>query len=85
MAGQTPRVSRIWLRAHGRPRGADGTFAPGFFLWTRNDGESRWLYWPKPSDEVVWEHQWLSDHGRRVLTHLALLIVVAFLVVLGWP
>jgi hypothetical protein len=77
----TPRyVSRIWLRHHGRPRTARGTFASGYVLHTRNDLESRWVYWPKPGDSPRNEVAWLSDEGRRVLRDLFVILVAALLV-----
>ena len=87
MADHTPRrVSRLWVRRYGRPRAADGKYAPGTHLYTRWDGQTRWLHHAfEAVDEDNVRAAWLNAEGRRLLTHLAVLIVVAFLVVWAWP
>jgi len=86
MAGiRAPKqVSRHWLGRYALPRRANGQFAPGWLLWTRQDGESRWLFWPEASEPAAWEYHWLSDEGRRVLTHLLVIAVAAFLTFWFW-
>lgn len=78
------QVSRLWTRRYGRPRAVDGTFAPGYFLWSRPDGQSRWLYYPESGSEDLWQYRWLSDEGRRVFRDLFLIAVVVLLIWF-WP
>jgi hypothetical protein len=55
MADQTPRqVSRLWVKRYARHRTADGKFAPGAYLFTRFDGASRWIHWPKQPEYAGW-------------------------------
>lgn len=44
------QCSRMYIRKHARPRGADGRFLPDRELWTRPDGESRWVHRLTPKD-----------------------------------
>lgn len=73
-------MSTLWMRRYGQPRRQDGTYAPGFFLWKRQDGQSRWLYYPAIGPDDLADMRWLSDEGHRVLMHLVLVIVAAALV-----
>ena len=80
------QVSRAWLGRYALPRNERGQFTPGYVLWTRPDGESRFIHWPEPrvEPEVV-EFVWATEQARRLLTHLFVIAVVAFLVIWTWP
>lgn len=36
-------VSRLWVRKHDQPRDSGGRFLRGSVLYTRWDGQTRWL------------------------------------------
>jgi len=86
MADQTPRqVSRLWVKRYARHRTADGTFAPGATLYTRYDGQTRWLRHNfDPIDDDCYRALWASDQARRILTHLLVIAVAALLIGLWW-
>ena len=80
MAGTPRQVSRAWLRRYARPRTDDGRFASGSFLWTRTDGASRFFHYPEQGPDDLAEYRWLASEGVRVLTHLVVIVVAAFLI-----
>ena len=86
MADHTPRqASRLWVKRYARHRTADGRFAPGSSLYTRWDGQTRWLRHSfDPVEDDCARALWLTDEARRLFTHLALLVAVALLVWLAW-
>ena len=70
------QASRFYVRRHARPRDGDGRFSAGYELWTRTDGQSRWIRWLRPDDS---EHR-VSRLNEDALRHL---IVLAFVVVVA--
>lgn len=84
--GQAPKqVSRGWLGRYALPRNRRGQFTPGYVLWTRPDGESRFIYWPGPRvDPEVVEFVWAIERFREVLRTL-FVIALAALLIWFWP
>lgn len=74
------QVSRLWHRKYTRPR-HDGKFLPGFFLMTRPDKLSRWVYFPDHSNEAPLRERvaWLTEPSRRAIRDLGVIVVVAAL------
>ena len=86
MADHTPRqASRLWLRRYGRPRAADGTFASGAYLFTRYDGQTRWLRHNfDPVDPEIEEFVWATERYREVLRALFVVVLAALLMWWFW-
>lgn len=76
--------SRFYHRRN-PPHGDGGRFANGTTLYTRYDGSSRWLrhFHDGAPDERV-RLEWLSDEGARMLRHMFVILVAAFLVFWFW-
>ena len=73
------RVSRLWVRRYERPRTARGSFMPGWTLYTRHDGASRWIR-PQTPDSHRDAVQGLSAAQYRALRDLLVFVVAAALV-----
>lgn len=73
----------MWIRKHARPRDGNGRFRPGYQLWTRYDGSSRWVFWPNDEaperEHLVDRLAWLDDDAHRMLVRLAFVLLVAVL------
>lgn len=42
------QASRMYIRRHARPRDEQGRFLAGRQLWTREDGQTRWIHFLQP-------------------------------------
>lgn len=76
------RVSRLWHHKYTHPRRA-GKFLPGWTLWTRHDGVSRWVFFPNddaPPLQVRERASFVTEVNRRVIRDLVVIVVAAALV-----
>ena len=79
------QASRGFHRRYLQPRGEAGRFTKGAVLYTRWDGQTRWLRHSfDPEPEAVTRGIWLSDQSHRVLMHLLVIAAVAMLLWF-WP
>ena len=72
----------MYIRKHARPRDDRGRFLPDRQLWTRADGESRWVHWFQPDDSTPRRSLSFDDDAVRHLVVLCVVIAVAALLAL---
>ncbi len=78
-------VSRLWHRRYLQPRDDAGRFSRGTTLYTRYDGQTRWLRHSfVPVEDDCLRALRLTDESRRVLTHLFVIAVAALLIGFFW-
>jgi hypothetical protein len=80
MTTNSPRnASRAWVRRHLRPRTATGAWARGWELWTRSDGQSRWVHAWTPESEPerhLSPREWLALFLLASLLWAAIIVAV---------
>lgn len=64
----------MWVRKYARPRGADGRFLAGRQLWTREDGQTRWIRFLEPDGSE--RERFGFTYDDTALRHLLVLVFV---------
>ena len=76
------QASRTYVQRHARPRDEQGRFLAGRELWTREDGQTRWIHLWQPETHVERRSLSISEDGLRHLAVLCFVIAVAVLLAL---
>ena len=75
------QASRMWVQKYTRPRDSSGRFTPGYQLWTREDGQTRWIRFLEPDGELR-DGTFLTHLNDDALRHVAALLFVIFVAAL---
>ena len=73
------QASRPYVRRHARPRDAAGRYLPSRQLWTREDGQTRWIRFLEPDRERQTRGFDLNEDALRHLVVLVFVVIVAAL------